>query len=290
MKSIIIASLATLLCVHSSDLFATAAHVDIGEALKRKIIRFEAEKVSTGLDLRVKNLLQDSVYLEIGAGWIFPTEDPGLQPQVVSRSHMMCMGVGEERKARLLTYCGNAPARGVSWGYTEFKNPVLGKPEMVATLKELEPYKLDNRGITQSIVWYYTNNFSMSSFHPGETGVEDYLTAIKVFQANEPEAMDPGYRVRYRESMEGDASYFSGISEEIEGQVKVKLNETTNCMIALLDENGQLLKPLKYINDQQPGEVALSFKSNVSDLPKGNYSVAVVDLNGKMLGELPVEI
>ena len=130
----------------------------------------------------------------------------------------------------------------------------------------------------------------MSSFHPGETGLEDYLTAIKVFQANEPEAVDPGYRVRYRETMEGDASYFSGLSEEIEGQVKVKLNETTNCMIALLDENGQLLKPLKYINDQQPGEIALSFKSNVSDLPKGNYSVAVVDLNGRKLGELPVVI
>jgi len=290
MKSIIIASLATLLCVHSTDLFATAAHVDIGEALKRKIIRFDAEKVHSGLDLTVMNLLHDSVYLEIGAGWIFPTEDPGLQPQVVSRSHMICLGVGEERKARLLTYCGNAPARGVSSGYAEFLKPVLGKPEMVATLKRLEPYKLDNKGITQNIVWYYTNNHTMATFHPGETGLQDYLTAMQVFQANEPGAVDPGYRVRYRESMEGDESYFSDLSEEIEGHVKVKIDETTNCMIALLDENGQLLKPLKYINDQQPGEFALSFKSNVNDLPKGNYSVAVVDLNGKKLGELPVEI
>jgi hypothetical protein len=290
MKSIIIASLATLLCVQSNLLFATAAHVDIGEALKRKIIRFDAEKVYSGLDLTVQNLLHDSVYLEIGAGWIFPAEDPGLQPQVVSRSHMICMGVGEERKARVLTYCGNAPARGVACGYAEFRNPVLGKPEMVATLKELEPYKLDNKGITQSIVWYYTNNHSMASFHPGESGLEEYLTAMQVFQANEPTAVDPGYRVRYRESMEGDASYFSDLSEEIEGQVKIKLNETSICMIALLDANGQLLKPLKYIDEQQPGEFSLSFRSNVSDLPKGNYRVAVVDLNGKKLGELPVEI
>jgi hypothetical protein len=70
----------------------------------------------------------------------------------------------------------------------------------------------------------------------------------------------------------------------------VRVNETTNCMIALLDENGELLKPLKYVNNQQPGEYALSFKSNVQDLPKGNYTVAVVDRSGNKLGELPVEI
>lgn len=290
MRNLKLLFLSATLCLSCSVVFAYAAHVDIGEALKRKIIRYEAVKAGSGLDLVVTNLMHDSVYLEIGSGWIFPTADESYQPQVVSRSHMICLGEGEERRARLLTLCGNAPGRSVPSGYAEFLKPVLGKSDMVATLRELEPYKLDKRGITQSIVWYYTNNFSMSSFHPGETGLEDYLTTMKVFQTNEPEAVDPGYRVRYRESMEGDASYFSGISEEIEGQVKVTLSETTNCMIALLDENGQLLKPLKYINDQQPGELALSFKSNVSDLPKGNYSVAVVDLNGKKLGELPIEI
>jgi hypothetical protein len=290
MKSIIIASLATLLCVQSNLLFATAAHVDIGEALKRKIIRFDAEKVYSGLDLTVRNLLHDSVYLEIGAGWIFPAEDPGLQPQVVSRSHMICMGVGEERKARVLTYCGNAPAQGVACGYAEFRNPVLGKPEMVATLKELEPYKLDNKCITQSIVWYYTNNHTMASFHPGESGLEEYLTAMHVFQANEPTAVDPGYRVRYRESMEGDASYFSDVAEEIEGHVKVNVGEATNCTVALLDDQGRLLKPLKYISNQQPGSYELAFKGIVVDLPKGNYTVAVVSNEGQTLGALPVEI
>jgi len=161
---------------------------------------------------------------------------------------------------------------------------------MIATLKNLEPYKLDNKGITQSIVWHYTNNHSVASFHPGNSGLEDYLTAMHVFQSNEPAAVDPGYRIRYRASNESDESYFSGIAEEIEGHVKVKVNETTNCVIALLDENGQLLKSLKYVNEQQPGEYALSFKSKTDDLPKGNYTVAVVDLSGKTLGALPVEI
>jgi hypothetical protein len=290
MKSIICVSLVTLLCVQASDLFATAAHVDIGEGLKRKIIRFEAVKAYQGLDITVTNLLHDSVYVDIGAGWIFPTGDPSYQPQVVSRSHMICLGVGEERKARLLTLCGNAPARGVSFGYDDFEKPVLGKSDMIATLKNLEPYKLDNKGITQSIVWHYTNDHSVASFHQGNSGLEDYLTAMHVFQANEPTAVDPGYRVRYRASDDSDESYFSGLSEEIEGHVKVRVNETTNCMIALLDENGELLKPLKYVNNQQPGEYALSFKSNVQDLPKGNYTVAVVDRSGNKLGELPVEI
>jgi hypothetical protein len=44
------------------------------------------------------------------------------------------------------------------------------------------------------------------------------------------------------------------------------------------------------VNDQQPGEFELSFKSYVFDLPKGNYSVAVLDKEGKTLGELPVQI
>jgi hypothetical protein len=174
-----------ILCLTSSVAFAHAAHVDIGEALKRKIIRYEAVKAGSGLDLTVTNLMHDSIYLEIGSGWIFPTGDPTMQPQVVSRTHMICLSHGEERRARLLTLCGNAPGRFVPTGYSDFLKPVMGNSEMAATLRELEPYKLDRKGITQSIVWHYTNGHSMANFHPGNSSMEEYLTAVQVFQGNE---------------------------------------------------------------------------------------------------------
>jgi hypothetical protein len=282
--------LSVTFCLFASVVFAYAAHVDIGEALKRKIIRYQAVKSSSGLDITVTNLLHDSVYVEIGSGWIFPTADESMQPQVVSRSHMICLAEGEERRARLLTLCGNAPGRTVPQGYAEFLKPVLGKSDMVATLRELEPYKMDRKFIIQNIVWHYTNGHTMANFHPGNTGIDEYLTAMHVFQANEPDVVDPGYRIRYRESLHPEESVFTGASEEIEGHVSIKVNTATNCTVALLDQNGMLLKPLKYVNDQQPGEYSLSFKSYVLDLPKGNYSVAVFDKEGKTLGALPVEI
>jgi len=290
MRNVKSACLSVILCLSCSVVFAYAAHVDIGEALNRKIIRYQAVKAGGGIDLTVTNLMHDSVYLEIGSGWIFPTGDPGMQPQVVSRSHMICLSEGEERRARLLTLCGNAPGRTVPMGYSEFMRPVLGNKDMVATLRELEPYKLDRKYITQNIVWHYTNGHTMANFHPGNTSMEEYLTAMQVFQANEPEVVDPGYRIRYRESSNPEDAVFSGASEEIEGHVRIKVNEPTNCMVALLDEHGKVLKPLKYVNDQQPGEFELSFASYVFDLPKGKYSVAVLDKEGKRLGELPVEI
>jgi hypothetical protein len=274
----------------ASAAFASPAHVDIGEALKRNIIRCQAVKVGTGIDLTVSNLLHDSVYLEIGSGWIFPTSDPSMQPQVVSRSHMICLSEGEERRARLLTLCGNASGKGVPHGYANFLKPVLGKPEMVAMLRELEPYKIDRKNIAQSIVWHYTNGHSMANFHPGNSSIDEYLTAMQVFQSHEPGVVDPGYRIRYRESANPNDAIFSGASEEIEGHVRIKVNETTNCMVALVDQQGRVLKPLKFVNDQQPGEFDLSFTSYVFDLPKGNYSVAVLDKNGDRLGELPIEI
>jgi hypothetical protein len=203
---------------------------------------------------------------------------------------MICLSEGEERRARLLTLCGNAPGRVVPMGYANFLKPVLGKSEMVAMLRELEQYKLDRKNIAQSIVWHYTNGHSMANFHPGNSSMEEYLTAMHVFQVNEPSVVDPGYRIRYRESTNQDAAVFSGASEEIEGHVRFKVNETTNCLVALLDQQGKVLKPLKYVNEQQPGEFELSFSSYVFDLPKGNYSVAVLDKNGMTLGELPVEI
>ena len=290
MRNLKIVFLGVVMGLATSVAFAYAAHVDIGEALKRNIIRCQAVKAGSGIDLTVTNLLHDSVYLEIGSGWIFPTADPSMQPQVVSRSHMICLSEGEERRARLLTLCGNAPGRVVPMGYANFLKPVLGKSEMVAILRELEPYKFDRKNIAQSIVWHYTNGHSMANFHPGNSSMEEYLTAMHVFQVNEPSVVDPGYRIRYRESTNQDAAVFSGASEEIEGHVRFKVNETTNCMVALLDEQGKVLKPLKYVNEQLPGEFELSFKSYVFDLPKGNYSVAVLDKNGKTLGELSVDI
>lgn len=290
MKNVKLVSLSVILCFCSSVAFAHAAHVDIGEALKRKIIRYQAVKAGSGIDLIVENLMHDSIYLEVGSGWIFPAADPMMQPQVVSRSHMICLSEGEERRARLLTLCGNAPGRGVPSGYSDFLTPYLGPNDMVATLRELEPYKLDRKYVTQSIVWHYTNGHTMANFHPGNSTMEEYLSAMQVFQSNEPEVVDPGYRIRYRESSDPGEAVFTGASEEIEGQIRIKVNEPTNCMVALFDQSGKLLKPLKYINDQQPGEFDLSFSSYVFDLPKGNYSVAVLDKEGKMLGELPVEI
>jgi len=290
MRNLKVVFLSATLCLSYSAVFAYAAHVDIGEALKRKIIRYQAVKAGSGLDVIVTNLMHDSVYLEIGSGWIFPTADESYQPQVVSRSHMICLGEGEERRARLLTLCGNAPGRSVPIGYADFLKPVLGNSDMVATLRELEPYKLDRKYITQNIVWHYTNGHSMANFHPGNTSMDEYLSAMQVFQANEPEVVDPGYRIRYRESTDPDEAVFTGASEEIDGHVKFKVNEPTNCMVALMDQQGKILKPLKYVNDQQPGECELSFTSYVFDLPKGTYSVAVMDENGKTLGELPVEI
>jgi len=290
MRNVKSVCLSAILCLSFSVVFAVAAHVDLGEALNRKIIRYQAVKAVAGIDLIVTNLMQDSIYLEIGSGWIFPTGDPTMQPQVVSRSHMICLSEGEERRARLLTLCGNAPGRTVPSGYAEFLRPVLGNEDMVATLRELEPYKLDRKYITQNIVWHYTNGHTMANFHPGNTSMEEYLAAMQVFQANEPEVADPGYRIRYRESTNPDEAVFSGASEEIEGHVKIKVNEPTNCMVALLDQHGKLLKSLKYVNNQQPGEFDLSFSSYVFDLPKGMYSVAVLDKEGNTLGELPVEI
>lgn len=290
MRNLKIVFLGVVMGMATSVAFAYATHVDIGEALKRNIIRCQAVKTGSGIDLTVSNLLHDSVYLEIGSGWIFPSSDPSMQPQVVSRSHMICLSEGEERRARLLTLCGNAPGRGVPVGYANFLKPALGKPEMVAMLRDLEPYKLDRKNIAQSIVWHYTNGHSMANFHPGNSSMEEYLTAMHIFKANEPNVVDPGYRIRYRESTNHDAAVFTGASEEIEGHVKFKVQETTHCVVALLDQQGKVLKPLKYVNEQQPGEFELSFNSYVFDLPKGNYSVAVLDKNGKTLGELPVEI
>lgn len=279
-----------LLCCFTLDAAAFSARVNLGEALARKMIRLEAVKVANGIDLTVMNLAHDSVYLQIDAGWIFPTSNDHLQPQVVTRSHQICMAEGEERHARLLTRCGNANAGSVSSGYAEFLQPVPGKPELASMLKAMEPFKLDKTMVMQNMVWHHTNGHSVATFYPGGDNRADYQMAMSVFCGNQPDAVDPGYRVKYLESNNPNGAVFSNVSEQIEGHVKVKLNEGSDCVIALLDEDGRVIKPLKYINDQQPGEFALSFQGRVLDLPKGNYTVAVVDMKGNRLGELPVEI
>lgn len=290
MKQLKFVFLITLFCLFAQDSDALSARVNLGEAISRKMIRLDAEKVSNGLNLTVTNLVHDSVYLTIDAGWIFPPAGDNLQPQVVTRSHQLCMAEGEVRRARLLTRCGNAGAGSVSPGYAEFLQPVLGKPELVSMLKAMEPYKLDRSVSMQNIVWHYTNGHTMATFHPGSDANDDYRVAMSVFRGNESAVVDPGYRIKYLETNDPNGAMFSGISEHIEGHVKVKLETGSDCVIALMDDRGNVIKPLKYIQDQQPGEFAISFQGRVLDLPKGAYTVAVVDASGKRLGELPVEI
>jgi hypothetical protein len=166
----------------------------------------------------------------------------------------------------------------------------MGNSDLVALLGEFENMRLDQRFIVQNMVWHFTNNHPVSTFHAGGCGSDEYAAAMSVFHEVRPGAVDPGYRIRYYQSTNEEDAAFSDAAEEIEGHVHVNVNEATHCTVALLDAEGKLLKPLKYISNQQPGEFNLSFKSNVFDLPKGNYSVAVVDVKGNTLGSLAVEI
>lgn len=290
MKQLMFVFQLALCCLFGAEAFALAAHVNLTDALARKLVRLEAVKVSNGLDLNVINLAHDSVYLNIDAGCIFPPSDGRMQPQVVTRSHEICLAEGEERRARLLTRCGNANVGAVPFGYADFMEPVMGSPEMIEMLLALEPYKLDRSFTVQNIVWHFTNGHELATFHPNGDDPTDYQTAMAVFSTNNANLIDPGYRIKYRDSNDPNDPVFSGIPEQIDGQVKVKLNSSADVVIALLDANGTIIKPLKYIGNQQPGEFALSFRGQVLDLPKGNYTVAVVDMTGNRLGALPVEI
>lgn len=269
-----------------------ATSVKFGKALKENKISFD---VTPGGDqlrnmaLAIKSTTTEPIRVELESGRIFDPENTSLQPYVVTRPAVITLEPNESKTIYLHARCGNSSRRGFPNVEDEFPNTRMGSPELVATLMDMNRYRITDAGFYQNVVWHYTNGHGISAVNGTSTDAQVRKAIIEGICQRDNKAK-ANYSKTYKPAASGNDMEFSGMVDKIYADMNVVLEESADLKVALVDQNGQTVKIIGYFMQQPVGRFSLPVELFPDDNLNGSYSITLTDQNNKTLEQLPIQI
>jgi hypothetical protein len=276
MKTIQLAICAAIVAVGTAH--AQLRTLGIEEARNQRVIEYQGDvNYQTSrrkLKLKIKNRSRDSVSVNIETGRIFMPTDHQFQPLIVTRGKTIKLGPKQSRDIHVSAVCGNAPKRSANDGSTQFNMSEMTNVGLQNVLNYLVENKIDVVAPVQNVIWTFTNKHQLGSIVKGDMSEEAYMKLMTKIAEESGRAI-PWYNIFYQPPPEDSDMLFTGKAIRIEGKVKYILHEKEDIHIVVRDMNGELVRKLKYINQQSPGEYKMPMEVDVSSLPAGNYKVNI---------------
>lgn len=265
----------------------------IETVVKRKLITYSGSieylNSDQKLKLQVKNRSRDTVVFHVDPGQIFRPANAAYQPLIATRQKTIRLAPGEERPVFVNALCGDRPKMSATNGSTSFAVGERAGPAMAAMLQQIQEMDWEKNINMQNLIWAFTNNMSIASLNikdldPISRQKLMHLMTIKSGQ------QEPWYQIKYRPADPESPILFSGIAEEIKGDLKYEVGNTDDIRIQVVDAEGRVQKTLVFIPGQPAGRYTLPISFAADDLPMGQYRVQVEGQNAQTYGSFNFEI
>jgi hypothetical protein len=260
-----------------------------GDAIKRNEIKYEVVAIPgpRRMLLKIKNLLSRQTRINVEAGRFF-YNSPTVQPFVVSRPVAIELDPGEEREVALQAFCGNSSAK-CPQENQKFNKTEMGPANLSAVLQIMDKNRIVGNNLYQHVIWFYSNKHQLASVYSYDVDLKN-IQKVQQFICDKEGLKMPAYRIKYSPSSTGDELEFSGRPDEVEGKLKLKLDNRSDLHVQVFDAQGKQVELLEVHLDQPAGIVELPVIVRVVDYALGDYTVAVSDESGKVLCSMPVKV
>ncbi len=260
-----------------------------GEAVKRNEVKYEVVAIPgpRRMLLKIKNLLSRQTRVNLEAGRLF-YNSPTVQPFVVSRPVAIELDPGEEREVALQAFCGNSTASCPKENQ-KFNRTEMGPENLSAVLQMMDKNRIVGNSLYQQVIWFYTNKHQLASVCSYDVDMKN-IQKVQQFICNKEGLKMPTYRIKYSPAQTGDELEFSGRPDEIEGNLRLKLEGRSDLHVQVLDAQGKQVELIEVHLDQPAGLVELPINLRVVGYALGDYTVAVSDERGNILGSMPVKV
>jgi hypothetical protein len=159
---------------------------------------------------------------------------------------------------------------------------------LVGALQEAELNHLDTHASIQTLVWIFTNNHPVASL--GRKGdVDAPLELLTIASKHKGEPM-PIYHIKYQDVEAGSNLTFSGKPERITSEVSIITNEKSDIRIVIKNSDGEVMKYVQHIQNQQPGSLTIPLDINLAGLNRGEYALVVETNDGSVMNEQKITI
>lgn len=254
--------------------------VAISKAFLKKIIKLEI-KGKGGyqgecLSMKIKNNSADSILIYIEAGWRFDSSDSTMQDILVVKDQYLPLAKKQEKTFGVEGFCCQAHKSGLA-EKSKFAIGDSAKGQLRTIAKYLNKVKVSISNL-QHAIWVVSDNNDLSSVEDDGT---DASKKLREFIAKLKGIEIPWYNTKYK-TEPGPA--FSGKPKNITGKMNyVVSNDLAMVMANIRDEAGTIVKSFLIHKGAMRGEYTFDMDWDVSNMPKGKYTLRIYENQRELL-------
>lgn len=231
------------------------------------------------LKVDVKSHAATVIRTSIPAGWVFVSQEEGVQDLIVMREEAITLVPNGRTTVTCRAFCCEASNSGPGENEAYLKGHPA--PEKLATLARFVDSLGYDDAIVQSAIWVLSDNHDIASLGALDNTASDTLRNKLSALSGQPA---PRYAVRYAED---ERMACSGRPASISRMVSVMRGVPDRLTIVVRSDAGRLVE---VIEDRLPidaGRSQVPVELNVLDWPKGRYAIYAWTEGGTDVQRLP---
>ena len=231
------------------------------------------------LKVDVKNRTATSIRTSIPAGWVFVSQEEGVQDLIVVREEVIALVPNGRTTVTCRAFCCEASNSGP--GENEVYRKGHPGPEKLATLARFVDSLGYDDGIVQSAIWVLSDGHDIGSLGALDSSANDTLRNKLSALSGQPA---PRYSVRYAED---ERMACSGRPASISRVVSVMRGVPDRLTIVVRSDAGRLIQVIQERMPMEAGRAQVPVELNVLDWPKGRYGIYAWTEGGTDVQRLP---
>jgi hypothetical protein len=233
------------------------------------------------ISMQMKSQQADSLIVYLEAGRRLDSKDSTQQDILIVKDMFVLLLPKQEKTVDVTGFCCQAKNKAPAVN-AEFLVGALADSNLYALGRFINSIKLSNPTI-QSAVWSISDKHEISSIT--DDGTKE-CTALKKFVAKLKGIEVPWYNIFYKQKKD---TLFSGEPQMVTGNVEYYVNDNSMVMANIRDEQGTIVKSFLQGKAVQRGNHTFNMNWDVSNMPKGKYTLYVYQ-NGRKINELPIDL
>ena len=252
-----------------ADLVFAGKNMSVEEAIRKKMISVTVKGKGgyTGevIVLKLKNLLNKVVSIDVEAGRRLDSQDQGEQDILVNKAVTLALLPNQSKTIALSGMCCQAH-NGSPGSDSEFSIGKMADSNLVKLAQFIDQNKWHDNHIAQNAVWVVSDHNRME-----DIGGEDPVSKkLQTFVSKLTGREIPKYKIDY-ENNSGSGAVYSGVPANINGTFDFELISNGLITFGIYDSQGHVVEMFFTDKLSNKGHYGFKYSFKTSDLPKGDY-------------------
>lgn len=243
--------------------------ISIEEALQKRlviaVIKGKGGHTGEVIRIKLKNLLNRPVSIDVEAGRRLDSENQGLQDILVNRSVTLALQPNQTKTFMISGMCCQAHNAGPD-SNAVYSAGKMADSNLVKLARFIDANKWYKDNTAQSAVWVVSDNNPMEDIGGNDT-VSKRLQRFVSKLTGKP---IPKYKKEYALN-QGDGPVYSGVPAKIRGVFDYEIFSNGLVTFGIYDSKGQVVQMFFADKLRNKGSYVFNYEFNTSDLPKGDY-------------------